>query len=83
MKNGMAMDFSWLSSAEQYLKLYEKTVTEKAAGSGQLTAGSPATTLRTGRKKTDDRRKKKEDGRQTTKARRQKIDDRRKGDKVK
>ncbi len=65
MKNGMAMDFSWLSSAEQYLKLYEKTVAQKAAGSRQQKAGS--------RKKTDDTKQKTEDGRQTT-------DDRRKRD---
>jgi len=29
MKNGMAKDFSWESSAQQYLKLYEKTVAKK------------------------------------------------------
>jgi starch synthase len=29
MKNGMAKDFSWESSARQYLKLYEKTVAKK------------------------------------------------------
>ena len=67
MKNGMALDFSWLSSAEQYLKLYEKAVAEKAAGSRQQTAGS--------RKKADDTKQKTEDGRQTT-------DDRRKRDKA-
>ncbi len=42
MKNGMAMDFSWLSSAQQYLKLYEKTVAKKkrAGGSKQQAGGS-------------------------------------------
>jgi starch synthase len=29
MKNGMALDFSWQSSAEQYLKLYEKALKER------------------------------------------------------
>jgi hypothetical protein len=45
MQNGMAMDFSWLSSAERYLKLYEETVAEKEAG-------SPASERGTGRQKT-------------------------------
>ena len=34
MKNGMAKDFSWHSSAKQYLKLYEKTVAEKKRAGG-------------------------------------------------
>ena len=49
MQNGMAMDFSWLSSAGEYLKLYEKTIAEKAAGSRQQAAGT--------RQKTEDRRR--------------------------
>ena len=52
MKNGMAMDFSWLSSAEQYLELYDKAVAKK-----KLAGGSPATKRGTGRQKADDRRK--------------------------
>jgi hypothetical protein len=37
MQNGMARDFSWKSSALEYLELYEKALAEKqrAAGSGQ------------------------------------------------
>ena len=35
MQNGMAITFSWESSAREYLKLYEKAVAEKTAGSGQ------------------------------------------------
>ena len=46
MQNGMAMDFSWLSSAQKYLELYEKTVATKkeAAASKQLAAGRGRTT---------------------------------------
>jgi hypothetical protein len=55
----MAMDFSWLSSAEQYLKLYEKTVAEKAAESRQQAADSTqsATEGGIGKQKAKDRRK--------------------------
>jgi hypothetical protein len=53
MQNGMAMDFSWKSSARQYLDLYEKTLAGKqqAAGSGQEAAGS--------RQKTEDSKRRK------------------------
>jgi starch synthase len=51
MKNGMAMDFSWQSSAQQYLKLYEKTVAEK-----KRAGVSPATERGTGKKKAGDAR---------------------------
>ena len=60
MQNGMAMDFSWLSSAEKYLKLYEKTIAEKAAGSRQQAAGT---------------RQKTEDGRQITEDKGQQAED--------
>jgi starch synthase len=46
MQNGMAMDFSWQSSAQEYLKLYEKTVAEK-----KRAGGSPATEHGTGKQK--------------------------------
>ena len=51
MKNGMAKDFSWNSSAQQYLKLYEKTVAEK-----KRAGVSPATERGTGKKKAGDAR---------------------------
>ena len=91
MKNGMAMDFSWQSSALKYLELYEKTVAEtKRAG------GSPATERGTGKQKTDDRRQttkdqgqqaedsgqQTEDGRQPAEDGRQTTNDRRKRDKA-
>ncbi len=75
MQNGMAMDFSWLSSAEQYLKLYEKTVAQKAAGSPASERGTGKQQTAGSRKKTDDSRQKMDDRRQTT-------DDRRKRDKA-
>ena len=53
MRNGMAMDFSWQSSARKYLELYEKTVAEK-----KLAGGSPATERGTGKKKAEDRKQK-------------------------
>lgn len=60
MKNGMAMDFSWQSSAEQYLKLYEKAVAEKSTGSGKQAAVSRQ--LATGsRQKAEDKGQKAED----------------------
>ena len=42
IQNGMAMDFSWKSSARKYFELYEKALAakQKAAASGQQTAGS-------------------------------------------
>ncbi len=42
MHNGMAMDFSWQSSARQYLKLYEKAVADRqrAVAKKQRAAGS-------------------------------------------
>jgi hypothetical protein len=40
MQNGMAMTFSWESSAREYLKLYEKAVAEKAAGRRKQAASS-------------------------------------------
>jgi starch synthase len=56
MKNGMAKDFNWLSSARAYLKLYKKAVdSRRAASSKERAAGSkqprdvlPATKLGTG-----------------------------------
>ncbi len=53
MKNGMAMDFSWLSSAQKYLELYEKTVATKKRAAAS-------------RQRTDDTKQNTEDGRQTT-----------------
>ena len=84
MKNGMAIDFSWQSSAQKYLELYEKTVAEK-----KRAGGSPATERGTGKKKTDDRRQttkdqgqQAEDSGQQTEDGRQTTDDRRKRDKA-
>jgi hypothetical protein len=69
MQNGMAMDFSWLSSAERYLKLYEETLAEKAAGSRQLATGS--------RQIKDDTKQNTEGGRQTTEDKGQQAEDER------
>jgi hypothetical protein len=39
MRNGMAMDFSWKSSALQYLELYEKALAEKQRAAPRLRSG--------------------------------------------
>jgi starch synthase len=39
MRNGMAMDFSWKSSALQYLGLYEKALAEKQRAAPRLRSG--------------------------------------------
>jgi starch synthase len=39
MQNGMAMDFSWKSSALQYLELYEKALAEKQRAAPRLRSG--------------------------------------------
>ena len=41
MRNGMAKDFSWESSAQQYLKLYRKTVDERRKS--QIRSNKPRT----------------------------------------
>ncbi|UCG20014.1 MAG: glycogen synthase GlgA [Deltaproteobacteria bacterium] len=68
MQNGMSMDFSWESSALEYLALYEKAwagkqreaVREKTEHSEQSAAGSRKRAAGS-RKKTEDRRRKTED----------------------
>ena len=76
MKNGMAVDFSWLSSAQKYLELYEKTLATKkqAVASKQQTVVSRQ--LATGSRQIKD------DTKQNTEGGRQKTDDRRKSDKA-
>ena len=78
MENGMATDFSWKSSAHQYLELYEKAL------AGKLRAEVREQRTDDRRQTTADRRKKKDDSGQQAadrkkkeKVRGQKADDRR------
>ncbi|MCG6982847.1 MAG: glycogen synthase GlgA [Deltaproteobacteria bacterium] len=65
MQNGMSADFSWQSSARQYLELYEKTLAEKRRAAPRVRseqADSRQKKKTEGRsKRTDDRRQNKVD----------------------
>jgi starch synthase len=71
MQNGMAADFSWKSSALEYLELYKKTLAEKQRAAPRLRSGQAdrrqKAALRSRsrqagrRRKTEDRRQKKVD----------------------
>jgi starch synthase len=76
MQNGMSADFSWTSSAREYLKLYEKTLAEKrrAKESRQKAASSRQQAAGSRQKAASSRQKKSDRGRKTKDRRQKKVD---------